>query len=504
MAGLRDLPASHKRPLLRALCRIDLYFLLRYVMNRQDLEHPWLFDRCREVQQEPDGRLDLWARNHYKSTIITFAKTIQDILASHGEDPLPEWRGLEPCFCIFSHVRPIAKSFLRQIKYELEFNRVLIELFPDILYAKPQSQAPKWSEDEGLVMRRRSNPKEATVEAHGLVDGQPTAKHFPVLIYDDVVVRESVTNPDMIKKTTDAMKLSFNLGALETRKRFIGTRYHFSDTYHHIMSQKIAKPRIYPATTNGELTGPPVLLTPEQLAAKVRELGPYIASSQLMQNPIADSRQVIKREWIHHFKRPRPEDWRGSNIVLLVDPANEKHKKSDYTAMAVMAKHLDRNIYLLDAIRDRLTLKERCKAALELHQRWLPDYVGWEKYGKDADIEALTEYMDAVNYHFHVTEVGGQLSKYDRINRLLPYFSDSRIWLPFDIWRTIHTGETVDLVRVVIEEEIMPWPVPVHDDLLDAMSRIEDLPVPWPGPAEPEQKRDRYGERARRGSWMSR
>jgi hypothetical protein len=64
----------------RKLCRLDLFFLL--IHGFKDVDHDWLYARCREVQASPDGHFDLWARDHYKSTIITFAKTIQDILAT--------------------------------------------------------------------------------------------------------------------------------------------------------------------------------------------------------------------------------------------------------------------------------------------------------------------------------------------------------------------------------------------------------------------------------------
>lgn len=199
----------------RWLCRNDLFFLLRYACQRADCDNDWVFERCREVQAEPDGFLDLWSREHYKSTIITFAKSIQDILV----DP-------DITIGIFSHTRPIAKGFLRQIKQELEGNERLKAWFPDIIWENPRKEAPKWSEDDGIVVRRTSNPKEATIEAWGVVDGQPTSKHFAILNYDDIVTRESVTTPEMMQKTTDALALSYNLGAHGGKRRFIGTRYH--------------------------------------------------------------------------------------------------------------------------------------------------------------------------------------------------------------------------------------------------------------------------------------
>lgn len=463
----------------RHRCRTDLFYLLTEVLGRKDIDRPWLKARCEEVQAARNGYLDLWAREHYKSTIITFGLTILEILGSHGDDPLPEYGGRELCFGIFSHTRPIAKGFMRQIKGELERNERLKELFPDVLYANPQREAVKWSEDEGIIVKRKSNPKEATVEAWGLVDGQPTGKHFPRMLFDDVVTDGSVTTPDMIKKTTDALSLSFNLGTDGGTKRFIGTRYHYNDSYKTIIERGTAIPRIYKATVDGTGDGEPVLLSRERLAEKRKEQGPYIFACQMLQDPKADEAQGFREDWLRYWHK---EPSKGTTKYLLVDAANEKKKGSDYTCAWVVGLGADKNYYVLDVVRDRLNLTERGKLVMRLHRKWKPEQVRYEKYGKDADIQHIEYVQEQENYRFAITEVGGATPKNDRIRRLIPLFEQGRIYLPTHLHVTDYQGKTVDMIRTFIDDEFKAFPVSAHDDMLDALARIaeSDLTLAWP------------------------
>lgn len=457
---LTTLSDADKKQAFRHLALNDLYFLLRYVLNRKDIERQWLFDRCKEVQSNPDGYIDLWAREHYKSTIITFGLTIQDIL-----------RNPEQTFGIFSHTRPIAKAFLRQIKRELESNPQLLDLFPDILWTNPSKEAPKWSEDEGIIVKRKSNPKEATIEAWGLVDGQPTSKHYSKLVYDDVVTRESVTTPDMIAKTTEALELSYNLGAEGGHKRFIGTRYHFNDSYKTVMQRGTAKARIYSATDDGTFEGEPVLLTRERLSEKRRDQGAYTFNCQMLQNPVADSTQGFKRDWIKYFDG---EASANTNKYLLVDAANEKRKSSDYTSMWVIGLGEDGNYYVLDMVRDRLNITERAETVIRLHRKWKPTQVRYERYGMMADIEFIKRLQQEQNYRFEIQEVAGQIPKNDRIRRLVPIFEQGKFYLPYHLYKTDYEGISRNLIDNFIEEEYLAFPVSAHDDMLDALARIAE------------------------------
>lgn len=446
---------------MRELCKNDLFFLLVYGFGRVDVDKDWLFERCREVQAEPNGMLDLWSREHYKSTIVTYALTIQNILNNPNIT-----------IGIFSHTRPNAKGFLRQIKREFELNDQLKDWFSDILYENPAKQAIKWSEDDGIIVKRSQNPKESTVEAWGVVDGQPTGKHFSLLIYDDIVTKESVTTPEMIEKTTDSLALSYNLGAHGGERRFIGTRYHFADTYKTIIDRGTATPRIHAATHDGTMTGEPVFLTQEQLNNKRRDMGSYVFSCQMLQNPIADSSQGFKREWVRYYSNVPPDDcvW-----YLLVDAANGKRKNNDYTSMWAVGLGSDGNYYCVPEVRDRLNITERAQRLIALHRKYKPIEVRYERYGMMGDIAYIKKVQEETQYRFDIIEVAGMTSKIDRIKRLVPLFESGLIYLPRIFQVTDYEGKLRDHVNDFIEHELVPFPVPLHDDMLDALARICDI-----------------------------
>jgi phage terminase large subunit-like protein len=461
----------------------DLFFLLVFVLNRPDMNHPWLFDRCREVQRSPDGHLDLWAREHYKSTIITFGLNIFEII----NDP-------EVTIGIFSHTKPVAKKFLAQIKSEMERNTELPRLWPEVFYNRPQSESPKWSEDTGIIVRRKGNPKESTIEAHGLVDGQPTGRHFDILHYDDVVTLESVSTPEQIIKVTDAWRMSDNLGSVGGRKRYAGTRYHLFDTYRVMMDDDVVIPRIYPATVDGREGGVPVLMPADVLAVKRKNQGPYIFGAQMLLNPTADTAMGFKKEWLRHGDTDYHAAMRSLWRFIIVDPSGGKSRKSagnattkqknDYTSIFVIGHGEDEKYRVLDMVRDRLSLTQRADALFALHRLWKPSVVAYEEYGMQADIEHIQYVQKQELYEFTITPMGGAMSKEARILRLVAHFEngwkpgqdpDPRIILPTACHKIDYQGHNRDLVKDFVEQEYTAFPVLKHDDMLDCLARVIDL-----------------------------
>lgn len=263
----------------------------------------------------------------------------------------------------------------------------------------------------------------------------------------------------------------------------------------------------------------PARLPPEFLEERKRTLGPYGWAGQFQQRPAPKGGGMLKREWLKHYRSATGE---GMNIAILVDPAGSKRRAEnrdpDYTAMIVVGLASDRNYYVLDMIRDRLNLLERTEALFRLHKRWTkgrvpPRFVGYERRGMQADIEHIEEEMERRNYRFNITELndgGSQCSKEQRVGRLVPLFSDSRIWLPnYGFFYSDTEGVPHDLVKAFIEDEYLYFPkAGKHDDMLDALAMIRDpdfnidFPMDTPNGEPPRDVYDFEGG-ASKGSFMS-
>lgn len=428
---------------LAYLCKNDLYFLLCFMLNRRDADHPFLYDRIREFEAQPDGMLDLWARGHYKSTIITFAGSIQEIL----RDP-------NITIGVFSHTRPIATNFTRQIKIELESNKALQALFP---FIKPPAgtEVRPWGESM-LCVQRTKNKKEQTLEAWGIVQGQPTSKHFDLRVYDDLVVPESVTTPEMIQKTTDQFVLSENLGTRGGRRRAIGTRYHYDDSYAELMKRGVFKPRLYAATDDGTEDGAPVFLSPEELEDKRKTMGSYIFGCQMLQDPVPGGGAIIQSSWVKYWnEQNKPSKF--DRTLISMDCAFKDKKESDYVVMQAWGQ-LGSQAYLLDQWRGKVDFVETCMQFIRFCSRWPMAHTKLIE-DKANGPAVLATLKGKVNGLIPVEPYG---SKEARVYAVSPFFEAGNIFIPEHHVRDWAAG---------FEYELTKFPYVTNDDQVDACSQ---------------------------------
>lgn len=339
----------------------DLWFILYFVLKWPAANHPFIIDICREIEEGPQTQtLDVWFREAGKSTILTVARSIQEVLRNPNER-----------VCIFSYARSPALSFLRSIKQILETSDILKACFPDIVWKDPEKESPKWSELEGLVVKRQGYHKESTFEAHGLLEGMPTGKHFSLLVFDDIVTADLVNTPDMMEKVKERFDLAINVGTSDGRHRVIGTFYHHDDPLVYIQNKKrISGGQLYcvrhkPATIDGTFAGKSVFLSEERLAL-LRSNRKQFSCQQLL-DPTPTGEQLLNFQMI---RKANKEDI-PTNLYkfMVVDPSGSAGvhadgKTADAWACWVVGVRPEltdlgaSDIYLLDGFIEVLSIDE--------------------------------------------------------------------------------------------------------------------------------------------------
>jgi hypothetical protein len=474
--SLIDAPVQQQVGVFKRLIEEDLFFVVLAVMQIPKANHPFVVNRCMDVQ---DGAgtdtLDVWARFHWKSTIITIGETIQ----YHLKHP-------DHCTCIMAYARPLAKKFLESIKNVFETSGVLKGCFPESVWQKPEVEAPSWSLDGGLRLKGASaSRKESTIEAFGLIEGQPTGRHYERVVFDDLETDDIRESPDMLEKVYSKFEMAGNLGTGSEKDitRIIGTYYSHFGPMIRIRDRKYqdGRPmyslRLIPGSDNGKRDGTPIWM--DQKNWDKEKTSQFFNSQQLCDpTPLSelklDFRQLKK---IEVDKLPR-----NLYKFMVLDQAggDETAKASrdmwSYGVVGVRPQIDDigqSDVYLLDVEADKMSHAEGIDGVTRMYLRnGIINQLGVEKVGLSTTeihiTNALRAYgrrisLDARN--LVLLKPGGR-SKEFRVESALQWpMNNGKLWYS----DAIHTRYIQ-----AIEEEMMKFPF-FHVDILDMWAYVYDL-----------------------------
>ena len=362
-----------ERDVLRSLFANDLWFLVTYGFGIAKANHPFVVQMCRDVETGPrTDTLDIWARFHFKSSIITQAETFQT-----------EIKNPEICTGIFCYARPAAKKPLRSLKVLMEESELLQWCFPEVLWKKPEVEAPKWSEDEGLILKRQSSSrKEASIEAHGLIEGMPTGSHFERCVFDDLETEDIRESPDMLAKVFNKFQMAvvnLGTGSDSDQTRVIGTYYSYFGPNVKIRDMKypdgrnIYKLRLVPGSEDGTRASRPVLM--DDNSWEKAKMGVHFNSQQLC-DPTPETDIKLNKNWlkpIHRKLIPR-------NILkfMVIDQAGgdetdkQSHDMWSYGVLGIRPFIDDigqSEVYILDVEADKMSHSEGINGIIQMYLR---------------------------------------------------------------------------------------------------------------------------------------
>lgn len=468
-------------PTYRQLVLTDLFFITHFIMENPLYNCPFGVNACHMVQNNDPMTgydVEIWARGHLKSFSMTQAQRVQRIL----QNP-------ELCALVMSYKKPASERFVFSVMQTLE-KPILIQAFPDILYAKPSTQADSWSLQGGIIVNRKSKSrKEKTFEGAGLLEGMPTGGHWDDIDYDDVETLDTAKSPDVTKDLINAYEMSKNLGMPNgmTRKRIIGTFYSHYGLLSHLIAKKtfdgkpMHKVRIIPATSDGTKTGKPIFLS--QKALDELKTDPHSFNTQQLCNPTPASDVKID----FHCLRPIEYQFLPKNRLkfVVIDPAGDtavmSSNRTDNWAIGCISvePHMDElglsKIFIEDIEYGQMSLEVAIDTAVAIHLRnGRITGTGIERVGTDSTYDHVMKGLRAKRRR-------AEIKKSERDNGNIVLLStdqkkkatriETSLAWPWNNGMVYYVSHLRDDALNEIREECNKFPF-FHVDLLDMISYI--------------------------------
>lgn len=404
--------------------------------------------------------MDLAPRGHGKSTIGDVDFCITKVLRN------PDIR-----IMIGSKTQTQASAFLKEIRTHFEQNVNLIRIFGDW----KKSRDNVWNDKEFTVNRRTAIKKEATVSALG-ASGAVISKHFDIIIGDDLVGFENART-EAQRKVLKEWFYSSLYPTLEPdgEIHILGTRYSPMDLYEDLIKSKNYKINVQQAITvkdGQEYSLWESKFSLEKLRSIREEAGLIIFNMQYQNNTELAKGKIFKYKYFKHFEeydidydlnrvRVKVLDsqgvpyWIPVRIYMGADLAisEDETSNNDYFVLTVIGVDKNKNVYVLDYLKERLTFNAQLNAILDYGKNKFPmvERIGVETVQYQKSLAQEIRRLSLLP----VVNIQTSKDKVTRAMRRSALFENGKVWFRIGM---------DDL-----EECLLLFPEVDHDDLFDGL-----------------------------------
>jgi len=434
----------------------DLFFFNKFVLEaderRRNLLVPHVHGEWTDWYKHSTKRIKmiLVPRGCFKSTFFTIGRTLQAIAKNRNERIL-----------IANATLANSQSFLGEIKDHLRKNEEYKALYGEFYDPKL-----KWNEDSIEVTGRSLGNKEATVTAIG-VGGNLVSQHYSKIICDDLVNLENSATRYQADKVIDWWKRAFSLLDYDGEMIIIGTRWSYYELYSWIVEKYNESIDTY---IRGAYLPDKSLYFPELLnEEKLKELrglqGSYVFSAFYLNDPVDEESALIKREQILKWGDGEKTLPSKLNVFSLCDPAISQETGADESTIMTVGVDINNDWYVLEARTGKWTVGELITEMFAVHNQWKPITMTIETIGQAQGLMTpIHDEENRRNHYLPLVEIKsrGFVTKQMRIRAVLqPRFERGKIFIKDDMFE--------------LEEQILKFPRGKRDDMIDALTDMEEV-----------------------------
>lgn len=403
--------AARGYALMRAMAEKDYWFFCRYVTSLSGhvihdpdnprcgtlwIEHPWLFDRTRDVQRSLEACEDRiwwnWSRYAYKTSLLVRYLVLW-ILA---KDP-----SLAIVLMTYK-VDQVGTSLFGAIRDELTQNPLYHRLWPEIFPSK-DSEYPELT-NTAMTVIRKPGIREPSVSIHSL-GRLPTGWHVPYIFIDDAEVQETVQTDYSMAVAFQQLQNAVAIRRDDALVWYNGTVWDERGPWLQAMEAGMFSRRDHwcwdgrPDDRRGE----PVIHSKEMIEKWRHDMGPYVFSCQMEGFPVARGDRVLADDWLRFYSNDPDVERQGKSVFFFVDLAGEgSSRRSNYHAIYVLGLGEDKLFYSLDLWREKGTQQEMVDLTFVLEKLWKPTCVFIEEFGAVGYVSHVKREQERRKYRFRV------------------------------------------------------------------------------------------------------